>query len=169
MVQQVGECLAADGDLQLAHAGEVGLAQASRDVLLREEHLASAAAGGAPLFHMPLQRSQLAIGELSWKTALQVRHDRLGFQPGLIPQMLFDLRPYGLERIGPRSPLPFPLDLARQFAVGQVLPGRLDIHSGLRGRNLLCLLCFRQLLQPPDLYVIHHLQAPEGAIFDDCR
>ncbi len=51
---------------------------------------------------------------------------------------------------------------AWQLAIGELLPRCFYVHAGLGGRQFLCLLDFRQSLQPPDLFVGDHLGRARG-------
>jgi hypothetical protein len=130
---------------------------------LGEEHFATGTLRRTPSLDVPLQRSELAVGELARVLALQRLENRLCFQTRVPSHLFLNLFPHPLERILARAPRSFGLALARQFPCPQVLPGSLDIHAGLGGRQLLRLFCFRQPLQPPDLGIGYHLRrAPRG-------
>ena len=158
----MGKALAANRDRQLVHIREVGLAQPPRYVVLRKEHFAARPCRRAPALEMPLQRTQLPVGEFARVLALQRLEDRLGFQSRMRIDLLFDLLPDSLKRIQARAPSPFGLLLAGLFAAGQIFPRRLHVHAGFGGRHLLCLLGFRQPSQPPHLCVCDHLARARG-------
>ena len=166
VVQHVGKAPPADRDSQFVHVREIGLPQPAGHVLLRKEHLPARTFGRPPPLDSPLQRVELPVGEPARVLPLQCLEKRLRLQPRVRLHLLTDFLPHVLERIDPRSPVPFRFPLTGEPGAGQLLPRGLHIHSGLGGRQFLCLLCFRQPFQPPDLCVGHHLRCALKRVFD---
>src|ERR1039458_682446 len=144
VINQVRKTLPLDGDTQLLHVREVRRAQTSRMVLLRKEHLAAWAVGRPPVFHLPLQRPQLAILKMTWVVPLQILEDGLGFKSRVGAQQFPNLDPDANKRIRPSAPTWHRLQLTRQPSKTPVLPRRLGIHPRLRRRYLLSPLCVFQ-------------------------
>lgn len=71
VVDQVRERLAVDRHAQLGHVREVGGAQPTRRMLLREEDFLGRTARRQPVLDAPLQRPQLPVGELAGMSPLQ--------------------------------------------------------------------------------------------------
>src|SRR3954470_1536637 len=107
------ECLPVDRDAQFAAMRKVRLAQFTRVVLLRKEHLPRRTFQRSPVLDPALQRSQLAFLESVWLALLQILEERLGFQPGIDLQTLCNLIPEIRKSIGPIAPGVFLLHLAR--------------------------------------------------------
>jgi hypothetical protein len=63
VIQHVRERLVRDRDSKLSQMREVGCAQLARPVFLREEYFLRRSLRGAPVFHFPLEGSQLAVGK----------------------------------------------------------------------------------------------------------
>jgi len=148
--------LPADGDVQLAHAREIALPQPSRHVLLPEEDFPFRPGSRPPVLQPPLQRPQLAVGELARMLPLQCFEQCPRLQPRVRRDLFANPFPYLGERIGPRPPAPVFLSLTRQTRIVQIIPRRLPVHPGFRRRQFLILFCFRQPFQPPDLFVSDH-------------
>lgn len=102
VIDQVRERLAADGYAQIGHVREVRGAQLTGRVFLREEDFLGRTARRLPLFDAPLQRPQLAIGELAGMTPLQFLEERLGLPARAGFEQFFDFVPHDCKRIGPR-------------------------------------------------------------------
>ena len=116
MIKHVREWLAADRDSQFGQVREIGLAQLARPVFLREVHLLRRSLRRTPVFHLPLQRSQLAIGETLRIPPLQSGEDRLRFEARIRGQLLLYLRPHIRELIFVGAPVPVRLQFARQYS-----------------------------------------------------
>jgi hypothetical protein len=138
VIDQMRERRAGDGHPQLGAVGEITGRQPARFVDLGEEDFLGRAGLGPPALEPPLQGPQLALGEATRKTALQIGQQGLGLQAGVEPQQLFELRPDLGEGIGSGTPVPVhELDLAGQLAEPTVLARRFGIEAGLGGRLLL--------------------------------
>ena len=70
-------------DAEVVHAGEVRGAQPPGLVDLSEEDLLGRPFEGPPLFDLPLQGAELAVGEPPREAALQVLEEGLGLEPGI--------------------------------------------------------------------------------------
>ena len=166
VVDQVRERLAVDRHAQFGHVREVGGTQPTRRMLLREENLLGRSAGSQPVFHAPLQRPQLPVGELAGMPASQFLEERLGFPTRRRCEQLFDFAPHFGERVfacpvGPRQRLLRPL--RRQPIRVPIVAARLAIHARLRRRQLQR----RSFGQPdpenPNLLIRdHHARLPPG-------
>jgi hypothetical protein len=83
------------------------------------------------LLEAALQGPQLAIGEASGITALQVGEQGLGLQSGVEPQHLVEERPDVVEGVGPGAVVTVhDSDLAGQLAEAAILAGGLGIEAG---------------------------------------
>src|SRR5205814_8517113 len=99
------KCLPTDGDLEIAQVGEIGFAQLPWPVLLREIHFLRWSSRRPPVFYLALQRPQLPLGEPLRILPLQLGKNRLGFQPRVPAQLLFNFPPDVLELLLVRSPV----------------------------------------------------------------
>ena len=103
VAEQMRETLPADGDVLLAHAREVALPDPPRHVLLSEEDFTFSGSGGsAPVLQPPLQRPQLAVGELARMLPLQGFKQCPGFQPRIRRDLVAKSFPYfgdGSDRV----------------------------------------------------------------------
>src|ERR1051325_6088728 len=102
VIKQMGEELPGQGDLQLAHVGEVGLSHQAWGVLLRKENLFWRSVLGMPGFDAALQGAQMPGLKLSFVLATEKLEDSDGFQGRLVDQQLFDFGPDFLESINAR-------------------------------------------------------------------
>jgi hypothetical protein len=100
VVDQVVERDALDGHAQVGAVREVAGAQPTGVMDLGKEHFLGRAVQGTPLFDVSLQGPQLAVGEASRVTSLQVVEQGFGLQSGVEPQLFFELRPDLVEGIG---------------------------------------------------------------------
>src|SRR5439155_9693863 len=159
--EQMGKDLPPNGDLKTPQVGEIGFAQLPWPVLLRKIDFLCRSSRRPPVLDLALQRPQLPLREPLRILPLQLRKNRLGFQPRVPAQLLFNFPPHVLELILVRSPVTLRLYLARQPSRAQVLSPRLHVHPRLGRRDLLRPLRVRHFEQPPDLLVCDH---PENAL-----
>jgi hypothetical protein len=128
VVNQVIETLPSDGDVQLVHGREVGSAQPSRFVDLREEDFLGRAKARAPTPNVPLQRPQLVVGKLPRMTPLQLLENRLGLKTGVGLQQFADRRPDLRKGIRPRLPGVRHGHFTGPLAEPPILACRLRVH-----------------------------------------
>src|ERR1700733_2083645 len=141
---------------QCPHMREIALPLSPRYMLLRKVHFPPRPPPPPPSFYPPLQRPQLSLLKLLTFPPPQPVENRLCFQIPVYLQHLFDLSPYSLERIFPRSissrlkPRPWRLSLPPPF------PRRLLIHPGLRRLPSQTFFTLRQFHKPPVLFARNH-------------
>ena len=138
VVDHMRERPAVDGHTQRGHVREVGGAEPARPMLLREEDFLGGPARGQPVFDAPLQRAQLAVGELTGVPPLQFLEERLGFPTRARFEQFFDFAPHVGERIGPRpirSRRCIRRPLRRQHVGVPILACGLAIHARLHRRE----------------------------------
>jgi hypothetical protein len=138
VVDHVIEPLAADGDVERVHVGEVGRCEVAGRVNLAEHDRLPRAVGGPPLPHATLERAAMRIEELPRMLTPQPVEQRLGEQSWFGREPLRHCGPHGRERIGPGPVGARHLRLrarARQRAVLAIVSGRLVGHSGSPGRG----------------------------------
>jgi hypothetical protein len=134
MEDEVRQGHAADGHFQAGAMGEVGGAETTRFVDLGEEDLFGWPVQSASFLEAALQGPQLAIGEASGITALQVGEQGLGLQSGVEPQHLVEERPDVGEGVGPGAVITVhDADLAGQFTEASILASGLGIEAGPGG------------------------------------
>src|SRR5439155_18787544 len=109
-----GKDLPPNGDLKTPQVGEIGFAQLPWPVLLRKIDFLCRSSRRPPVLDLALQRPQLPLREPLRILPLQLRKNRLGFQPRVPAQLLFNFPPDVLELILVRSPVTLRLYLARQ-------------------------------------------------------
>jgi len=132
VVDQVIEWLAGDRDAQFVHRGEVGGRQVTRLMDLPEDDGPARALRGPPLPDAPLEGPAVRVEELTRMRLPEPVEERLGAEPGLGAELLFDLGPNGGKRvrsraIGSRSArLPAG---ARERRLLAVVSGRLGTHT----------------------------------------
>ena len=158
VMEHVVEPPPTDRHPQLRYAREVELAQLTRLVLLREEHLPSRTLCRTPHRDPTPQRAQLPVLETTRIPALQMAEDRHRTQPRIDRQKPAHLIPHVAERIGPRRALTAPQPaLAGQIAGSKVLPRCLLAHVCLRGRLPKPARALLELPQSPHLLICDHL------------
>jgi hypothetical protein len=138
VVDQVVEWHAVQGHLQVAAVGEITGRQAAGVMDLGKEHLLGRPVQRPPTLDVPLQGTQLTIGEAAGKPPLQVSEEGLGLQAGVAAEQRFQLRPDLGERVDPRTPVTVhTLHLRGQPTQAAVAAGSLGVHAGLgRGQFL---------------------------------
>jgi hypothetical protein len=135
VIDQVRKRLSLDRHPEVVHGREVRRRQPARLMHLGEEHLLGRPRRGPPAPHLPLQRSQLPVGEPPRVAALQLAEDCLGLEPRLFLQQRADLRPDFGERIDPGLPVMGPGQLAGQLLQPPIFACRLVVHVGPRRRH----------------------------------
>jgi hypothetical protein len=161
VIDHVVERLAADGDAEVAAAGEVAGAEAAGVVDLVEEHLLLRPLLCAPGLDAALQGAELAVGEAPGEAALQVFEQRLGLQAGVEFEALGHLGPELGEGVGARAPVSLhDSDLAGQPPQAAVLAGGLGGEARFVGGQV-----FGQALgvepeEAADLLVGDHPEPP---------
>jgi hypothetical protein len=153
VVDQVIERLTRDGHAQIGHVREVGRAQPTRRVNLREEHLLRWTVRGPPHLDPSLKRAQLAVRETTRMFALQLLEQRQRFQPRIEGQPLDDAGPDVGERVRVSPPGMRHPNLAGKPAEPAVLAGGLGIHARPRRRNTRGRAFGVQLTQAPNLLI----------------
>jgi len=139
------------------HVREVGLAQLTGDVLLREIDLLGGPFQSPPDFDAALQGAQLAIGEAAWLLELQVLKQGLRLQTCIRFEHLLELWPHLLKGIRTGTPGMLGLHLAGEPPCIAVLARRLFIHARLGGGNAKRFFGLDQFHQSPHLRVSGHL------------
>jgi len=138
VVDHVIEPLAADGDVQRVHVGEVGRCEVAGRVNLPEHDRLPRTVGGPPLPHATLERAAMRIEKLPRMLTPQPVEKRLREQPRFGREPLRYCGPHGRERIGPGTVGARHMRLlprAGQRAVLAIVSGRLVGHSGSPGRG----------------------------------
>lgn len=161
VVDHVVQRHAVDGDAQRGAVCEVAGAQPTRMVNLAEEHLFGRAVQRTPLLDVALQGAQLAVGEASRKTALQVVEQGLGLQSGVEAEQLGEFRPDRGERVRACAVVAVHAShLAGQFAESAVLACGLGIEAGLVGGPLLRQSTEIEALKSSHLLIGDHPEPP---------
>jgi hypothetical protein len=138
MVDQVVEREAGERHAQVGAVREIARRQAARVMHLGEKHLLGRSLQGPPSFDVPLQGTELAIGEAPRITPLQVGEEGLGLQAGVEAKQFFEGRPDLGERVGPGTPVAVhAFNLTGQPAKAAIRARGLGIHAGLGGGQLL--------------------------------
>jgi hypothetical protein len=170
VVDQVVERHALDRHPQTAAVREVAGTQTSRMMHLAEEHFLRLTLQRPPLLDPPLQRPQLAIGELAREAALQIHEQGLRFQAGVDVEHRFELRPDGDERIGFGTPVPVhEPDLAGQPAQLAVLASGLRVDAGPSRCFLLGDALAVQTAELADMQIGDHREPPWLGVRDGVR
>jgi hypothetical protein len=160
VIDQVAERLAEDGDAEPGHAGEVALAEPTRLVDLREEHLLGRPFEGPPLLDPALQATELDVREASWKAPLQVEEESFGLEPRVEPEEFENFGPDVLERVLPGPPGMGDSPLSGERVGVAVLACRLLVDASLVGGLSQCVFGLDQLPQPPEQAIGNHPFAP---------
>jgi hypothetical protein len=122
VVDQVRKRHAGDGDAQARAVREIGGAQPTRLMDLREEHFLGGPVQCPPTLEAALQGPQLVGREPARMLPLQIREQGRGQQAGVEAQQFLQLRPTLGERVRSCAPLAFhALHLAGQLAELPVL------------------------------------------------
>jgi hypothetical protein len=155
---------AGDGHAQVGAVREIAGAQPSGVMDLGEENLLGRSLEGTPLLDASLQGPQLAVGETSGKTALQVGEQSFGLQSRVDTELRFQLRPDLGEGVGTRAVVTVHAShLAGQFAEPAVLARRLGIDAGLVRRTLLGQSTEVEAAQASHLLIGDHPEPPVRA------
>ena len=133
VVDQVGERQALDGDLQARRVGEVRGAEPAGGVDLGEEDLLGRPVQGTPRLDVPLQSTQLAVGEAAGVLALQPGEQGVGLEARVEGQLFLDALPDVGERVGARPPGMRHAYLAGQLTEPAILACSLVVDAGLGG------------------------------------
>ena len=170
VVDQVLKHHALDCHPQTAAVREVAGTQPARIMHLAEEHLLRRAVQSPPLLDPPLQRPQLAVGELAGEAALQIREQGLRFQARVDGKQLLELRPDRGERIGFGTPVPVhEPDLAGQPAQLAVLASGLRVDAGPSRCLLLADALAVERTQHANVQIGNHHEPPCLGVRDGVR
>ena len=160
VVHQVVERPTADRHVQLVHRREVGGAEPTGFMHLREEHFFRRSMRRAPALDVPLQRPQLTVGEPAWISSLQVHEDRLRLKSGIAVEQSANFVPNRIERIGPRRPVVQLGYVAGQLAQIAVFACRFVVHVGKPRCPYECSVVQKKLKQIANLSVGDHHKPP---------
>jgi hypothetical protein len=170
VVNQMVEEHALEGHAQAAAVREIAGAQPAGVMHLGKEHFPGRPLQAAPALDAPLQRPQLAGGELAGEASLQVLQERLGLQARVEAEHLFQLRPDRSEGIRFGTPIPVhESDLAGQSTELAVLACRLGVEAGTGRRLLLADTLTLQKTELAHLQIADHREPPCHGVLDGVR
>lgn len=169
MIEQVWKQLPRDCDVQRVHPGEIGLADSSRVMNLRETDLLIWSIKPSPDPDAALQRAQLAIRKPTGVTALKVFKYRQRLQLWSPLEKSLHLAPNAGKRVLARAPVPRTPPLARQYPCFQIFTGSLDIQAGLGGQRGQRQSFLRQFQESPHLLFRRNHPASSPRDLEDYR
>jgi hypothetical protein len=133
MKEQMREGQPGDGDRQLVHMGEVGLATLAGLVDLFKEDVVVRAVEGAPGGDVALEAAQLA-GGIALRSALsEDGKERFGLERRVALELLLDPGPVGEKRIGARAVVTRLAHATGEGGGAQVFAGGGHAHPGTGG------------------------------------
>jgi hypothetical protein len=157
VVDQVVEGHVVDGHAQVVAEGEVAGAQPSGMMHLGEEDFACRPFECPPAFDVPLQGTQLPVGEAFGELALEFLEQGLGLESRIEPELLQELRPDIGEGIGSCAVVSFHRSgLTGQHLEPAVLARGLRVHAGLVCRQLAGQSAEKEALESSHLLISDH-------------
>jgi hypothetical protein len=154
------KALAADRDTERSHVGKVGGTEITGMMDLIKVDFFGRSVGGPSLPDAALQRSQLALLELTGVLTLKPLENRLRLEPRRFLELLLHFRPDLFEGIEAGAPSVFWPGLAGEFGHRSVLPCGLLGHPGSGGGCRQRQAGSEIVFQLRDLLIRYHCNSP---------